>query len=75
MLDVLFERFFFRAVEREAIERELTDEPFEGGEGLDLDALREAHPRGDPRAATTASCATSRAWRSPPSAARARAPA
>src|SRR5215207_3722772 len=41
VLDVLFERFFFRAVEREAIERELTDEQFQGGEGLDLDALRE----------------------------------
>jgi uncharacterized protein with von Willebrand factor type A (vWA) domain len=41
VLDVLFERFFFRAVEREAIERGMTEERFEGGEGLDLDALRE----------------------------------
>src|SRR6185503_10066056 len=41
VLDVLFDRFFFRAVEREAVQRGLTEERFEGGEGLDLDALRE----------------------------------
>src|SRR4051795_13388344 len=41
VLDVLFERFFFRAVEREAVNRGLTEQRFEGGEGLDLDALRE----------------------------------
>src|SRR6186997_2187994 len=41
ILDVLFERFFFRAVEREAVNRGLTEERFQGGEGLDLDALRE----------------------------------
>src|SRR5262245_22840336 len=41
VLDVLFERFFFRAVEREAVERGLTEERFEGAEGLDLEALRE----------------------------------
>src|SRR5918994_6156403 len=41
VLDVLFERFFFRAVEREAIEQELQEERFQGAEGLDLDALRE----------------------------------
>src|SRR5918997_7023817 len=44
VLDVLFERFFFRAVEREAIERGLREERFGGGgeEGeLDLEALRE----------------------------------
>src|SRR5262245_21154153 len=39
VLDVLFERFFFRAVEREAVERGLTEERFEGAEGLDLEAL------------------------------------
>src|SRR3954454_10352309 len=44
VLDVLFERFFFRAVEREAVERGLKEERFggEGGEGgdeLDLEAL------------------------------------
>ncbi|HEY1274790.1 MAG TPA: VWA domain-containing protein [Thermoleophilaceae bacterium] len=41
VLDVLFERFFFRAVEREAVERGLKEERFEGAEGLDLEALRE----------------------------------
>jgi uncharacterized protein with von Willebrand factor type A (vWA) domain len=41
VLDVLFDRFFFRAVEREAVERGLREESFRGGEGIDLDALRE----------------------------------
>ena len=41
VLDVLFERFFFRAVEREAVERGLKEERFQGAEDLDLDALRE----------------------------------
>ena len=41
VLDVLFERFFFRAAEREAIALELHDERFEGGDDLDLEALRE----------------------------------
>jgi uncharacterized protein with von Willebrand factor type A (vWA) domain len=41
VLDVLFDRFFFRAVEREAVERGLTEGRFEGGADLDLDALRE----------------------------------
>src|SRR5918992_1499907 len=41
VLDVLFERFFFRAVEREAVQQELHEERFQGAEGLDLDALRE----------------------------------
>ena len=41
MLDVLFDRFFFRAVEREAIEQGLREERFQGGEELDLEALRE----------------------------------
>src|SRR3954453_148364 len=40
VLDVLFERFFFRAVEREAVERGLKEERFQGAEGLDLEALR-----------------------------------
>ena len=31
VLDVLFDRFFFRAVEREAMERGLTEGRFEGG--------------------------------------------
>jgi uncharacterized protein len=41
VLEVLFERFFFRAVEREAVERGLTEQRFQGAEGLDLDALRD----------------------------------
>src|ERR671910_3049711 len=41
VLDVLFERFFFRVVEREAIERGLSEQSFRGGEELDLEALRE----------------------------------
>src|SRR5215217_6493034 len=41
VLDVLFDRFFFRAVEREAVERGLREERFQGAEGLDLEGLRE----------------------------------
>jgi uncharacterized protein len=41
VLDVLFERFFFRAVEREAVDRGLREERFRGGEGIDLEDLRE----------------------------------
>src|SRR3954471_10109358 len=41
VLDVLFDRFFFRAVEREALEQGLAEERFHGGDQLALDALRE----------------------------------
>src|SRR4051812_37218356 len=41
VLDVLFDRFFFRAVEKEAVERGLKEERFQGANDLDLDALRE----------------------------------
>jgi uncharacterized protein with von Willebrand factor type A (vWA) domain len=41
VLDVLFDRYFFRAVEREAIEQGLREERFQGGEELDLEGLRE----------------------------------
>jgi uncharacterized protein len=43
VFELVFDRFFFRAVEREAIERGLREERFGGGggEGLDLDDLRE----------------------------------
>src|ERR687895_598180 len=41
VLDVLFDRFFFRAVEREAVQQGLEEQRFQGAEGLDLDALRE----------------------------------
>jgi uncharacterized protein len=41
VLDVLFDRFFFRAVEKEAVERGLKEERFQGAEDLDLEGLRE----------------------------------
>jgi uncharacterized protein with von Willebrand factor type A (vWA) domain len=44
VLDLLFDRFFFYSVEREAVERGLKEEPFGppgGAELLDLEALRE----------------------------------
>src|SRR3954453_13859011 len=41
VLDVLFDRFFFRPVEREALEQGLAEERFQGGDQLDLEALRE----------------------------------
>jgi uncharacterized protein with von Willebrand factor type A (vWA) domain len=41
VLDVLFDRFFFRTVEREALEQGLAEERFQGGDQLDLEALRE----------------------------------
>src|ERR687886_2655979 len=41
VLDVLFERFFFRVAEREAVEQGVREERFQGGEGLDLEALRD----------------------------------
>ena len=41
VLDVLFDRFFFLTVEREAIAREHREERFAGAEELDLESLRE----------------------------------
>ncbi len=41
VLDVLFDRFFFRIVEREAIEQGLREERFSGAQDIDLEALRE----------------------------------
>src|SRR5215212_3122729 len=46
VFDALFDRFFFRAVEREAVERGLTEQRFEAeggseGERIDFDALRD----------------------------------
>src|SRR5215210_4000536 len=41
VFELLFDRFFFRAVEREAVDRGLREERFSGAEKLDLDALRE----------------------------------
>jgi uncharacterized protein with von Willebrand factor type A (vWA) domain len=41
VFELVFDRFFFRAVEREAVEKGLREQRFEGGERLDFDALRE----------------------------------
>jgi uncharacterized protein with von Willebrand factor type A (vWA) domain len=43
VFELLFERFFFRAAEAEALEREIREERrYDGGEQLDLDQLRDA---------------------------------
>jgi uncharacterized protein with von Willebrand factor type A (vWA) domain len=43
VFELLFDRFFFRAAEAEALERSIReDHRYEGGERLDLDQLREA---------------------------------
>src|ERR671930_2770780 len=41
VFELLFERFFFRAVEREAVQRGLGEQRFEGGERMDLEDLRQ----------------------------------
>src|SRR5690348_12910445 len=41
VFELIFERYFFRAVEREAVERGLTERRYEGGERLDFEQLRE----------------------------------
>src|SRR6476620_1227055 len=41
VFELVFDRFFFRAVEREAVGKGLTEPSFEGGERLDVDDLRE----------------------------------
>jgi hypothetical protein len=41
VFELIFDRFFFRAVEREAVQRGLREERFEGGERMDIDELRE----------------------------------
>ena len=80
VLELVFERFFFRAVEREAVERGIKEgTPGEAGEAerMDLDALRERirdalrSPSGED--GRTGTSATWPASPSPPSAARARA--
>jgi uncharacterized protein with von Willebrand factor type A (vWA) domain len=40
VFEVLFDRFFFNAVEAEVIERGLKEERFQGGDRIDLDDLR-----------------------------------
>src|ERR671933_3039838 len=45
VFEIVFDRFFFRAVERQAVERGLSEQRFGGGEGgelpFDVDDLRE----------------------------------
>jgi hypothetical protein len=41
VFELVFDRYFFRAVEREAVQRGLREERFEGGERMDIDELRE----------------------------------
>jgi uncharacterized protein with von Willebrand factor type A (vWA) domain len=41
LFDKVFDRFFFRAVEREAIDRGITEERFQGQERMELESLRE----------------------------------
>jgi uncharacterized protein len=41
VFELIFDRFFFRAVEREAVERGLTERRYDGGDRLDFDQLRE----------------------------------
>jgi uncharacterized protein with von Willebrand factor type A (vWA) domain len=41
VFELLFDRFFFRAVEAEVVERGLKEQRFQGGERVDLDDLRE----------------------------------
>jgi len=40
VFELLFDRFFFRSVEAQAVEKGLKEERFEGGERVDLDDLR-----------------------------------
>ncbi len=82
VFELLFDRFFFRAAEAEAVQREITergegggegDAVGEGGERIDMEELRE-QIRDAIEAGDEDRCATWRGWRSPPSA-RPRAPA
>src|SRR3989449_10666608 len=41
VFELVFDRFFFRSVEREAVEKGLTEQRFEGGDRLDFYDLRE----------------------------------
>src|ERR671935_180978 len=41
VFELIFDRFFFRQVEREAVQRGLREERFSGGERMDIDELRQ----------------------------------
>ena len=78
VFEMVFDRFFFRAVEREAVEQGVREADahaaYEGGDRIDLDELREAiRDAISPRTRARARCATWPDWRSPRSGARARA--
>ena len=76
VFDLVFDRFFFRAVEEQAVARDVREQGdsdgMTGGEQIDLDNLREQALHAI-REGTRARCATSRGSRSPRSAAAARA--
>ena len=79
VFDLVFDRYFFRATEGAALETGIREgdaqqRGAETGDRIDFDALREQILEAI-RAATRPRCATSPGWRSPPSAAAARAPA
>ena len=74
VLDVLFDRFFFRAVEREAIAQELREERSGAPRSSTSSPCASASATPSARA-PTARCATWPGWLSRPSGARARAPA
>jgi uncharacterized protein with von Willebrand factor type A (vWA) domain len=42
VFELLFDRYFFRAAESEALRRAISEERYEGGERLDLEELRDA---------------------------------
>ncbi len=79
IFELIFERFFFRAPEAEAVRRGVREAPdgesAEGAELLDLEQLREAIAQAIRATATRVRCATSPGWPSQRSGARARAPA
>src|SRR6266513_3204901 len=41
VFELLFDRYFFRAVEREAVQRGLGEQRFEGGDRMDLEDLQQ----------------------------------
>src|SRR5215213_1211950 len=41
VFELVFDRFFFRAVEAEAVEKGLKEERYQGGERIDMDDLRQ----------------------------------
>ena len=48
VFELVFDRFFFRAVEAQAVEKGLKEQRFQGGERIDLDDLQAPDPGRDP---------------------------